>query len=86
MKNKIITLKQRIEDNYQELHDEYGDSCQLVNPTLDMIDLLLSVDAPDDKIKFYLQNVKSSIQIIEEKIERVERNKLLKNISNDILK
>jgi len=40
-----------------------------------MIDLLLSVDASDDKIKSYLQNVKSSIQIIEEKLERVERNK-----------
>ncbi|MGB6328395.1 MAG: hypothetical protein WBF48_05675 [Halarcobacter sp.] len=75
MQQTIINLKQRIEDNYQELHDEYGDSCQLVNPTLDMIDLLLSVDASDDKIKSYLQNVKSSIQIIEEKLERVERNK-----------
>jgi len=75
MKNKIKDLKQRIEDNYQELHDTYGDSCQLVNPTLDMIDLLLSVDAPDDKIKLYLQNVNSSIQIIEEKLERIERKK-----------
>ena len=75
MKNKIKNLKQRIEDNHQELHDTYGDSCQLVNPTLDMIDLLLSVDAPDDKIKLYLQNVNSSIQIIEEKLERIERKK-----------
>ena len=75
MKNKIKNLKQRIENNRQELHDEYGDSCQLVQPTLDMIDLLLSVNAPDDKIKLYLQNVNSSIRIIEEKLERVEKKK-----------
>jgi hypothetical protein len=75
LKQTIINLKQRIENNYQELHDEYGDNCQLVIPILEIIDLLLSVNAPEDNIKSYLQSVNSSIQIIEEKLERVERNK-----------
>ena len=44
-------------------------------PTLDMIDLLLSVDALDEKIKSYLKNTDSSIRIIEEKLDRVEKRK-----------
>jgi len=76
MKNKIIKLKQRIEDNYQELYTEYGDNCQLIKPTLEMIDLLLSVNASEEIIKDYLQKVSSAINIIEEKLESVEKRKL----------
>lgn len=75
MKNKIKKLKQRIEDNYKELYDEYGDNCQLIKPILEIIDLLLAVNAPDDKIKEYLQNVDSAVILIEEKLKRVEKIK-----------
>lgn len=78
MQNKIKNLKQRIEDNHKELYYEYGDSCQLLKPTLEMIDLLLSVNAPNDKIKSYLEGVGSSITIIEEKLQRVEKIKSYK--------
>jgi len=75
MKNKLINLKQKIEDNHLELYDEYGDNCQLIKPTLEMIDLLLSVNASDKIIKDYLQKVRYAIQIIEEKLESVEKRK-----------
>lgn len=82
MQNKIKNIKQRIEDNYQELYYEYGEDCQLANPILEMIDLLLSVNAPDDKIKLYLRNINSSIIIIEEKLQRVEKKIKESNINN----
>ena len=75
MKNKIINLKQRIEDNHKALYDEYGDNCQLIKPTLEMIDLLLSVNASDEIIKEYLDKISNTIKIIEEKLERVEKKK-----------
>ncbi|MCD4757876.1 MAG: hypothetical protein K8R39_06360 [Arcobacteraceae bacterium] len=75
MKNKIKNLKQRIKDNYQELYDEYSDNCKLIKPTLEMIDLLLSVNASDEIIKEYLDKVSNAIKIVEEKLERVEKKK-----------
>lgn len=75
MQKTIINLKQRIKDNKQALLDEYGDNCELAIPTLEMIDLLLSVNASNEKIKSYLQSVDTAIKIIEEKLKRVEKKK-----------
>jgi len=71
MMNIIKSLKQRMEKNYQVLQDE--DIRDLTKPILETINLLLSANAPDNQIKSYLQGVNSSIEIIEEKLERIEK-------------
>ena len=75
MQQTIINLKERIDNNKQALYDEYGEKCQLIEPIENIIDLLLSINATDDIIKSYLKNVNNAIQIIEEKLEYVERKK-----------
>ena len=73
MQQTIINLKERIDKNKKVLYEEYGDKCQLIEPIENIIDLLLSINATDDIIKSYLKNVNNAIQIIEEKLEYVER-------------
>lgn len=73
MRQTLINLKERIDKNKQALYEEYGDKCQLIEPIANIIDLLLSINATDDIIKSYLNNVNNAIQIIEEKLEYVER-------------
>lgn len=75
MQQTIINLKERIDKNKKVLYEEYGDKCQLIEPIENIIDLLLSINATDDIIKSYLKNVNNAIQIIEEKLEYVERKK-----------
>ena len=75
MQDKIIKLKQKIEENQEALYEKYGTNCQLLEPTLNMLNLLLSYNAPNDKIEGYLNSLDSSIKIIEEKIERINKHK-----------
>lgn len=75
MQQTIIKLKERIDKNKQALYKKYGEKCQLIEPIEDIIDLLLSINATDDIIKSYLKNVNNAIQIIEEKLDSVERKK-----------
>ncbi len=72
MINKIKNLKLRIEISYKKLDKEYGDNCQLALPTLEIINILLTAHASDDKIKKYLKSIDSAIVIIEEKLATVE--------------
>ncbi len=72
MQNKIKDLKQKIEENRKALHEKYKDNCQLLEPTLNLLNLLISYDAPDNTIKRYLKSMNSSIQIIEEKIRKLK--------------
>lgn len=78
IKNKIKTLKKRIEDNYEKLRKEYGNNCQLALPTLEIINLLLKANASDDRIKEYLDSIATAIIIIEEKLATVEQKGKLK--------
>jgi len=73
MKNVIENLKLRIEDNQKALYQQHGDNCNLIKPILETINLPLSANAPDEQIKSYLQGVNSSIEIIKEKLERIEK-------------
>jgi len=70
LQNKIKNLIYRIENNYSVLEDE--NILDLVKPTLETLKLLLYVNATDNKIRIYLKNVKSSINLIEEKLDIIE--------------
>ncbi len=75
MKEVIIDLKKRIEANYEALVNEYGENCELATSIVEMINIFLAIDAPDEQIKNYLKKVDSAIKIIEEKLEKVEKRK-----------
>jgi len=77
MKNVIKNLKQRIEENKKALYEKNGDNCTLIKPILEAINLLLSANSSDNQIKSYLQSVNGSIEIIEEKLKRIDKNKLI---------
>lgn len=47
----------------------------MIQPVINMVDLLLSVNVTDDKIKSYLNSLDSTIKIIEEKLDRIEKKK-----------
>ena len=75
MQNMIKELKQRIERNYKIIQINYEDICDLIKPVLEAINLLLLVNASDERIKIYLKSVSGSIKIIEEKLSIIEKNK-----------
>ncbi len=75
MKEVIIDLKQRIEENFQALHNEHGEKCQLATSILEMINLFLSIDASDEQIQIYLTKVDSAIKLLEEKLKKIEKRK-----------
>ena len=75
MQNKIKNLKQIIEENKEELHAKYKGNCQLLEPILNMLDLLILYNAKDERIEEYLNNMNSSIKIIQEKIEWINKSK-----------
>ncbi len=75
MNQTIISLKQRMEENQQELHERYGDNCQLLEPTLNMLNLLVSENVPEDTVKRYLKSMAKDIRIIEDQIESIQRIK-----------
>jgi len=54
---------------------DYKDICDLLNPIVEMIDLLLSKNVSNDKIKSCLKKVNGSMKIIEEKLSIVEKRK-----------
>ena len=72
MQNKIKNLKYRINKNHSKLIEKYGEKCELAVPIINMIDILLKVDASDETINTYLNDIDSSLIIIEEKIKSVE--------------
>jgi len=75
MQYKIRILKDRIEKNHSKLISVYGDKCELAMPVLKMIDILIKIDAADDIIKNYLDEIDDSLLIIEEKLQYVENDK-----------
>jgi hypothetical protein len=75
MQNKIRKLKQKLEENQKALYQKYGENCQLLEPTLNMLNLLITYNATDKTIEGYLNSMESSLRIIEEKIERISRFK-----------
>jgi len=75
MKKIIEDLKARIEKNNKCLKKEDDTICDLVKPTLEIINLLLISNASNNKIKHCLKTMNGTISIIEEKLERVEKKK-----------
>ncbi|MDC0932660.1 hypothetical protein OAR97_02320 [Arcobacteraceae bacterium] len=75
IKNKLKDLKQRIEDNYNQLDQGYKDNSHLEHQVLQIINLLLSANTTDDKIKIYLGNISNALEIVEEKLSRIENKK-----------
>jgi transcription antitermination factor NusA-like protein len=75
MRQSIISLKQRIEENKQELHERYGSNCQLLEPTLNMLNLLVSENVPEETVKLYLKDMAKDIKIIENKIDTIQKLK-----------
>ena len=74
MKDKLLELKQKIEKNYEKLDKEYGDNDKLAKPIIEIIDLLLSENSCDEKIKLYLVNITRAIKLIEERIVKIENS------------
>ena len=74
MQNKIKDLKYRINKNHSKLIAKYGDNCELAVPILNMIDILIKIDASDQVITTYLNDIESSLVIIEEKLCSIENN------------
>ena len=72
MQNEIKLLKYRIETNYSKLIDKYGDKCELAIPVINMIDILIKIDASNESVQEYLCSIESSLLIIEEKLQSVE--------------
>jgi len=73
LRNEIRILKQRIDKNRYEMKEDYNDICDLVNPIVEMIDLLLVKNVSNDKIEACLKVVHGSIKIIEEKLSIIEK-------------
>jgi len=74
MQNEIKLLKYRIETNYSKLIDKYGDKCELAIPVINMIDILIKIDASNESVQEYLCSIESSLLIIEEKLQSVENS------------
>lgn len=75
MHQTVISLKQRIEENQKELYQKCGEDCQLLEATLNMLNLLVSGNVPEDTVKMYLNSMAKDITIIEDQIERIQRQK-----------
>lgn len=69
MKEKLITLKSRIES-----HQTLIDNSQLVHIVYPFLNLILENNFSNEKIEKWLEDNKSAIEIIEEEIARLERN------------
>jgi len=72
MQNQIKTLRYRIDKNYPNLIEKYGDKCELAIPIIQMIDILIEMEAPNEVVSTYLKSIESSLIIIEEKLQSVE--------------
>lgn len=72
MQNKIKLIKNRIDQNHPELIQKYGTKCELVTPIIEMIDILIKINASDKTVTNYLNSIESSLIIIEEKIRSLE--------------
>ncbi len=72
MQNQIKTLRHRIDKNYSNLIEKYGDKCELAIPIIEMIDILIEMEAPNEVVSTYLNSIESSLVIIEEKLQSVE--------------
>jgi len=77
IKNKIKNLKKRIGTNYEKLDKRYGDNQELATQIVKSIDLLLSKNASDEKIKKYLDDITVATDIIEKDLRRIEKTKEL---------
>jgi len=72
MQNQIKTLRQRIDKNYPNLIEKYGEKCELAIPIIQMIDILIEMNASNEVVSTYLKSIESSLIIIEEKLQSVE--------------
>ncbi len=69
MKTRAIQLKQRIVNNKKELQEQ----CELMDPVLNMLNLLIEKNISNDKINNWLDSMKYAIITIEEHLDIIER-------------
>lgn len=70
MQQKLIKLKYKIDTYKNDLQEDYI----LIETTLSVLNYILSKNSSDEEIKSLYKGIKNTLEIIEGKINKIEKN------------